>query len=514
MPTRRLPSDPNLEHLKNQAKTLQRRVRSGDGEALALVREFHPHLSEVSAQAPQLLAFSRADAQLVIARRYGLPSWNKLRAHVELVTLYSRSPHRQPVGASIRSESELVDEFLRLACLTYDASLDNPARRERARELLAANSELASATIHVVAAVGDVAAARNLLRRDASLARLEGGPHNWEPLLYVAYSRIDSIQPGHSTLAVARILLEHGADPNAGYLWEGLTSPFTALTGAFGKGEGDPPPHEYSLELARLLLAAGADPNDSQTIYNYSWTRGDDWLELLLAHGLGKGSGGPWHARLAPAHPTPAQLLEDVLLWATLHENAERIRLILSHGVDADGHGTRHPIMHGMTAYQSAMLSGATEIAELLAAVGANTALDPVETLLAACMRADRATVEQLVATDASLTAQAVAQLPELIIRAAELGRLDSVRLLAELGFDVNHLRRRAPREAALHEAAFNGDLAMVKLLLELGADPTSRDRSYNATPLGWAEHNQKAEVIEYLSSLAAGASGTDDAEP
>jgi hypothetical protein len=43
-------------------------------------------------------AFRRADAQLVVARLYGFPSWNKLRRHVELISQYSRSPHRQPVG--------------------------------------------------------------------------------------------------------------------------------------------------------------------------------------------------------------------------------------------------------------------------------------------------------------------------------------------------------------------------------------------------------------------------------
>jgi len=64
----------------------------------------------------------------------------------------------------------------------------------------------------------------------------------------------------------------------------------------FGRGEGNPPPHQYELELARLLLEAGADPNDSQTLYNRSWFPGDEWLELLFAYGLGAGSGGAGYA--------------------------------------------------------------------------------------------------------------------------------------------------------------------------------------------------------------------------
>jgi hypothetical protein len=274
------------------------------------------------------------------------------------LTRYSRSPHRQPVGGPIRDSGDLIDEFLRLACLTYDASTDGETRRDRARQMLAEHPELATATIHTIAAVGDVPAARAALDEDPSQARREGGPHDWEPLLYLAYSRVDSADRGHSTLETARLLLERGADPNAGYLWEGHY-PFTALTGAFGRGEGDPPPHQYSLQLARLLLESGADPNDSQTIYNYAWSRGEQWLELLLDHGLGTGSGGPWHARLGSAHPTPAQLVQDALVWATYYDNAERVRLLLSHGVEADGRGTGHPLVEGHTAYQIAALSAA-----------------------------------------------------------------------------------------------------------------------------------------------------------
>ena len=107
MPTRRLPSDPNLEQLRNHAKTLQRRVRSGDDEAVALAREFHPRLTD---SATELAAFTRADAQLVLARLYGFPSWTKLRRHIELIKQYSRSPHRQPIGGPVRSQQDHVGD--------------------------------------------------------------------------------------------------------------------------------------------------------------------------------------------------------------------------------------------------------------------------------------------------------------------------------------------------------------------------------------------------------------------
>jgi len=144
------------------------------------------------------------------------------------------------------------------------------------------------------------------------------------------------------------------------------------------------------------------------------------------------------------------------------------------------------------------VLSGSSEIASSLAAAGVDTRLDAVDAFLAACMRADRPVVEERLAADPTLRTQAVARRPQLIVRAAELGRLDAVRLLADLGFDVNYVKRLT----ALHQAAFDGNLELVKLLVRLGADPTIQDRSYNAIPLGWAEHNEQQAVIDYLASL------------
>jgi hypothetical protein len=39
-----------------------------------------------------------------------------------------------------------------------------------------------------------------------------------------------------------------------------------------------------------------------------------------------------------------------------------------------------------------------------------------------------------------------------------------------------------------LHAAAWNGDPASVRLLLDAGAHPAARDDEHDSTPLGWAE--------------------------
>ena len=199
-----LPENPDLEHLRNQAKALQRAVRAGTEEALALVAEFHPRLSQVSREAGGLARFSRADAQLVIARRYGLASWSALREHLARVAEHTRQPHRDPGGA-LPDEQGVADAFLRLACLTYGN--DDVAHRDRARAMLDADPGIGTVSIHTMAAVGEVAAVAELLATAPAHAARQGGPHGWEPLHYAAYSRLDSTRPGHSTLEVARLLL-------------------------------------------------------------------------------------------------------------------------------------------------------------------------------------------------------------------------------------------------------------------------------------------------------------------
>jgi hypothetical protein len=340
VPPRGLPGNANLEQLKKGAKSFQRAVRAGDPGAAEVVREFHPRLSDAQPGSPELNGFARTAAQLVIARQFGFSSWPNLKAHLELVARYARSPHEQPVGEPLSDERAVVDEFLRLACLTYGD--DDPDRLRRAEAMLHEHDWLALASIHTIAATGAVDAARGLLDRDPSHASLVGGPHRWEPLLYLTYARVP-FGPDHSAVAVARLLLEHGADPNAGYLWEGLIPPFTALTGALGGG-GTIPNHPEELALARLLLQAGADANDGQALYNRGGDAEEDWVALLVEFGLGTGDGGPWRQRLRERQASPQDMIEDLLMAAAGHGFTDRVRRLLARGVDPDGRGSEHPI--------------------------------------------------------------------------------------------------------------------------------------------------------------------------
>jgi hypothetical protein len=474
-----LPDHPSLDHLRRQARTLQRAVRAGDAEALALVRRHHGDAAD---------PFPLSTAQLVLAREYGFASWPRLKHHVDVVTAYRWDPEA-PSGS-------VTDRFCRLACLTYAS--DGPEHWAEAARLLAEHPEL-TRDVRAAAAAADDRAVGTLLAADPGLARRRGGPNGWTPLFHLVYSRLDA--PREAVLRTARLLLDAGADPNEGYLWRGLPTPFTLLTGVFGDGEQGrerTPPHPVP-DLARLLLDAGADPNDGQTLYNRMFRPDDAHLRLLFAYGLGTGGGGPWKARLGEALDSPAAMLRAQLRWAAGHGFLDRVRLLAEHGVDV-----RSPFPDGPTPAELAARDGYPEITRYLVERGVPAPrLTPVDAFVAAALSGDRTALEDLPAEDARR------ERPGLIVWAAATGRTEAIALLAGLGFDVNAKGRRdAPVEqeweTALHHAALAGDLEQAQLLLSLGADPNIRDTRFDDTPLGWARHFDRPAMIALLEPLTS----------
>jgi ankyrin repeat protein len=417
-------------------------------------------------------------ARRAVARRFGFAGWAELARHLAVLDAYRWDPTAAVVGEPV------ADRYLRLACLTY-TDQDGPRRRAEGAALLAAHPELTAEHIWAAAAASDVDAVERLLAAQPGLATARGGPYGWTALAYLAYARPDATVD--SGLRIARALLAAGADPDEGYAWRGLTPPFTLLTGAFGGGEQAQPPHAAGPALAALLLEAGADPNDGQSLYNRQFTDDDTHLALLLSHGLGRGDGGPWRQRLGDVLDPPADLVHGQLSWAVVHGQADRVALLLAHGADAG-----RPFLDGRSPAATAAVNGNTDVLALLRAAGApEPELDPVDRFVAAAMAGDAAAVE---ATPAGVLDTARRERAGLVVWAAARLRYGTVRLLVSHGFDVNALGRADTTAAgdwqtALHEAAGGGELAMVRLLLELGADRAIADRRFNATPAGWAVH-------------------------
>jgi ankyrin repeat protein len=171
----------------------------------------------------------------------------------------------------------------------------------------------------------------------------------------------------------------------------------------------------------------------------------------------------------------------------------DRVKLLVENGADVDRPS------RGVTPYAQAMHSGHQQIADYLVAKGAKRiaiSLSTAEEFSIACYRDDADRVRELVASDPSLLDDAAGLLTEV----AASGCVESVRMLVELGVDVNG---KASCEAPLHCAARAGQLATVKLLVELGADVHARDAYYNSPPLGYANYKGQRAVVEYLLQFA-----------
>jgi hypothetical protein len=327
-----LPNNPSLDRLKADARRLQRGITTGDRDAVDLVRRCHPKPSIALAESPS--RFALHDAQLTVARSYGFTGWPALVHYLRIAADLSVDPHAVDEDAL-----HPADRFCALSALRYDDD-DAPPRWRTAADLLAADPTLVDRHVWAAAAASDPAALRRHLIADPTLARRAGGPFGWAPLLHLTYSRAPLDRSQDEVLEAAAVLLDAGADPNAGYLWCGMSTPFTALTGVFGEGEQGPrrqPRHPFDHVLAALLLDRGAHPEDQQTLYNRMFRPGDDHLELLFAYGLGRVEPGPWHRRLGEAMETQEQMWTRQVGWAAEHGFADRLALLGVHGIDVSG---------------------------------------------------------------------------------------------------------------------------------------------------------------------------------
>jgi hypothetical protein len=111
--TRQLPSRPNLEQLRKQAKSVLKGHQAATPEILGRVREHHPrwrHSTEaIIASSP----FTLADAQLVIAAEYGFETWSRLKAHV---LLNEGDPFTEATIESLHTAASRGDLVLLTSC--------------------------------------------------------------------------------------------------------------------------------------------------------------------------------------------------------------------------------------------------------------------------------------------------------------------------------------------------------------------------------------------------------------
>ena len=118
---------------------------------------------------------------------------------------------------------DALDDFLLHAVLRYDGD-DGPERWQRARDILTEHPDLPEQSIAAAAVMADPKLITRHLSADPGAADRPGGPLAWTPLMYLAYGRARSDPPAVDAEQSMMILLQHGADPNAGYLVGGRSA--------------------------------------------------------------------------------------------------------------------------------------------------------------------------------------------------------------------------------------------------------------------------------------------------
>ena len=274
-PTRTAPTSNNT---KNKPKIWSRVVATNpslaDQVSVARIRRHHPRFHKLTgigdAACPRL---TLTDAQLVIAREHGFESWPKFAQHIETLTIIR----------SVASLSDPVAAFIEVACVPRHSG-HGSGTLEHAEMILARYPQVAAANVYTAAILGDESAVRAFLARDPKAATATGGPHGWDALTHLCFSRYLHLDQSRSEAFVrtARALLDAGASAATGW-YEMIDHPNprptfeSAIYGAAGVAQ--------HAELTRLLLERGADPNDEETPYHVPEGYDNTVMKIMLESG-------------------------------------------------------------------------------------------------------------------------------------------------------------------------------------------------------------------------------------
>jgi ankyrin repeat protein len=510
---RQLTPKSTLETLKKEAKRWLNSLRANDKQARA-------RLMRASPDAPAKP--SLRDVQHALALEHGLAGWMTLKKQLQDQALKSQ-PEDQALAK--RPHAQLADLFLEYACA--DPILNNGpaahARRSRAAlRILTRHPEIARDSIHTAVVCGDLEEVQRILAERPEAATEPGGPRRkqrlreqeklWTPLLHLCYGRLPTPEAGDNAMAIARALLDHGADPNDYFEVGSQPSRYTTLCGVAGEGEDDAPPHPQREILARLLMARGAEPYDIQVlepgaepydiqvIYNIHFHGKVLWfLELMYEFSVkagrhfdwddpnwsmldmeGYGSGARWHLDIAVAR-NELKLAE----W------------LLAHGASPNADPPSDPRRPMRSLHQEALRRGFTEMADLLVRYGAipssPVTLEGEEAFAAACFRLDRAEAKALLAEHPEYLLS-----PKPMFAAAQQDRADVVAFLLDLGMSIEI--EDSQKQRPLHEAATHDSLRVAELLIERGAEIEPVESNWNNTPLDHALYRNLPRMVDFLS--------------
>ncbi len=379
-----------------------------------------------------------------------------------------------------------VQEFIVAACVPLDSSHAS-GTLDLAEAILRQNPQISRASIYTAAILGDAQTVQRLLAEGPGTAIAKGGPHNWDALTYLCFSRYLRLDRERSDGFVrsARALLEAGASPNSGFFspdHKPEPSFESVLYGAAGVA--------HHAGVTRVLLEHGADPNDGEVTYHSPEDTDNSAMKLLVQTGkLTQDSLATMLARKADWHDFDGIqfLLEHganpnhMTRWgiSALHQAIRRdnhlqnIEAMLDHGAD--------PLLMSRADAKSsvsmAARRGRADALELFERRGTPIRLAGVERLIAACARNDSATIQSIVQHEPELVDELKADGGKLLAEFAGNGNTHGIRQLLDLGVAPDALYAEgdgyfdiARNSTALHVAAWRAQHSTVKLLLERGA--------------------------------------------
>ena len=303
MPVRRLPSNPNLDHLKYQAKDLLKEHSARTPGVAQRIREFHPRFGGATDAEIFDGRLRLSDAQLAIAREYGFPSWARLKRHIEKPTLSDRLdlPHQQRIeNATFRRAVELLDagdvaglrehlnQYPNLVHQHVAFEGGNYFRNPTLLEFVAENP-----VRHDILPLNIVQIAKVILDVGVEQSALN------ETLMLVATGSVP--RECRVQLPLIDLLCDYGADPNSAVQVTALRGELEAVNALIGRGaridlpvaaalgrievacrllaDANSEDRHLALSLAadfghvgivRLLLDAGEDPNRYNPIGGHS----------------------------------------------------------------------------------------------------------------------------------------------------------------------------------------------------------------------------------------------------
>lgn len=483
MSTRQLPTRPNLEHLKKQARVLLRESLAGDAAA---AERFRDAGVQFSAAQPKL-----ADALHAIAREYGFDTWASLKGHVESS---SEDPVQALTGAVRANDAALVRQVLKR----------HPALKSRLDEPLPNFGFDAPALIGAV---------NHGNREMVDVLLDEGADINVRTRWWAGSFGVFDGDP-----TLASFLIERGAyvDIHAAARWgmfdrvKELVEGDPALVHARG-GDGQMPLHfAATVEIAAYLLDHGAeidarDIDHESTAAQYmagctGWPR-TDVLRYLISRG-------------AQTDIVMAASLGDLeMVRKFLDADPALVRVSVSEkdfpkqNPRSGGSIYIYTFGWGRTPHMIAHQFGHEKVFRLL------MEWSPLWLQLAqACEVGDEALVKELMARHPMLAKTLTEKASRRIVGTALRNNTQGIRLMLGAGWPAG--AHGETRQTPLHWASWHGNVEMVRELLRHDAPLETVEDEHKATSLGWAihgsEHGWHRDKGEYGKTvealLAAGA--------